>query len=387
MSPCIHCDRGEVLELPGYGSFRRITSDCRPWDAGGRLGICTFCATVQKPVTPAWLEECRRIYARYHAYHQGQGAEQAVFLPGGAGQARSKAFLSWVFGRVPAAAAGRLLDVGCGNGNLLASMSELFPGWRLAGADLGDGHRAEVEAIAHVEGFHNRGLEDLPGGFDLVTAVHLLEHLDQPVRSLGALAACLVPGGRLALEVPNLRSNPFDLLIADHASHFTPASLRRDLAAGGLRGAVHEDVIPRELSALVQRQESADAPKEGRPDLAGADADSLAATRTLVDHHLAWLLELRTLARQRADREGSVALLGSSIAAGWLAGELDGRASCFVDEDPARTGGSFLGRPILTPSELPKQASLLLPLPPATAGAVAPRMAALGLDVVLPPPW
>ena len=37
--------------------FRRITSDCRPWPAGGRLCACQGCGSVQKLVDDAWNRE------------------------------------------------------------------------------------------------------------------------------------------------------------------------------------------------------------------------------------------------------------------------------------------------------------------------------------------
>lgn len=385
MNLCIHCRHAEIDEWHEYGQFRRITSDCRPWSAGGHLGVCPHCATVQKPSTQAWLEECRRIYGDYHAYYQGKGAEQAVFLAGGLGQVRSKAFLTWIFSTLPPAETGRLLDVGCGNGNLLASMAELFPRWRLAGADLGEAHRSEIEAIPQVEWFHSQGLENLPGSFDLITAVHLLEHLDRPLPGLQILAASLKPGGRLAIEVPDLSSNPFDLLIADHASHFTASSLSRALEACGLQGRVFADVIPRELSVIAHSRQFLDDRSALDPGPAGAD--EVGGVRIMVERHLAWLRALLVSAREAANQGSKVALMGSSIAAGWLAAELPGRIECFIDEDSNRAGSSFLDLPILAPEQLPRNTLLLLPMTPATADSVAARMTAMGLRVVPPPPW
>ena len=387
MSSCLHCGQPGLQEWPEFGRLHRITSDCRPWGAGGQLGICTTCAAVQKPVTEHWHEECGRIYGHYHAYHQGKGADQRVFLSGGAGLARSKAFLALVLAGIPPTATGRLLDVGCGNGNLLAEMSRLHPRWRLAGADLGEDHRAEIEAIPNVEWFHSTGWEDLTGSFDLVTVVHLLEHLDQPVQCLKALALCLAPGGRLAIEVPNLRTNPFDLVITDHCSHYTAASLHRVLAASGLRSQILEDSIPREITAIARGLEDADSPSGFLDGTEPSKSEKVEEVRVLVEHHLDWLSALLKLARESASHGSKLAIMGSSIAAGWVAGELDGLVDVFIDEDPDRIGGSFLGLLILAPEKLPKNVPLLLPMTPATAVGVAARMTALGLHVILPPPW
>jgi 2-polyprenyl-3-methyl-5-hydroxy-6-metoxy-1,4-benzoquinol methylase len=385
MGLCIHCGHSTIRECPQYGQFHRITSDCRPWAAGGQLGICTHCATVQKPISETWIDECRRIYSDYNAYHQGNGAEQAVFQTDGFGLSRSRALLTWVFDTIPPVHDGQLLDFGCGGGHLLATMSELFPDWRLAGADLGDLHRAKIEGIPRVEHFHSGRLDQLPDSYHLITAVHLVEHLDHPSGTLKTLASHLHPGGRMVIEVPNLQANPFDLLIADHVSHFTVASLHRLLLASNLQGFLRENVIPRELSAIVQPR------PESLPALAADDKppapDDLGTIQALVDRHLAWLKALLSLARQLAEETPPLALMGSSIAAGWLAGELGDKVACFVDEDPNRIGCSFLGRPILSPGELHSQATLLLPMVPSTASAVAERFTGIGIPCRVPPPW
>lgn len=379
---CLHCGAAELREWAEFGAFHQITSDCRPWRLGGRLGLCRLCGTVQKPLTDDWLAECKLIYANYHAYHQGKGAEESVFAPDGSRQARSSAFVAWVMSLNPLPAQGRLLDFGCGNGNLLTTVSERFPAWQLTGADVSDLHRQGIENIPNAEWRRSMPIGDLPGPFDMITAVHLLEHLPQPGPQLRLLAEKLGPEGRLAIEVPSLEANPFDLLIADHASHFTPTTLRRLLRSCGLDGPVVDDVIPREISALVAYQ------GHGHSGLMPQEPRALVeATERLVERHLAWLADLRDLARTTRGQSRKLALMGSSVGACWLAGELHGEVDWFVDEDPHRIGGTLLDIPILAPADLSTQAALLLPMPIRTASTVALRLQALGLTPILPPRW
>jgi SAM-dependent methyltransferase len=131
-------------------------------------------------------------------------------------------------------ASGRVLDVGCGAGELLAGYHAL--GWATFGVD----PAAESVAAAQQRGatVHRGTLADVPwpaGSFELVTFSHSLEHIPEPVATLRRAASLLVPGGRIAIEVPNwacwqrrlFDGRWFHLDLPRHVQHFSPRSLRR----------------------------------------------------------------------------------------------------------------------------------------------------------------
>jgi SAM-dependent methyltransferase len=102
----------------------------------------------------------------------------------------------------------RVLDFGCGPGRVTAPFKRLLPASRLHGSDIDreaiDWARANLGAIAAFAS--NAAVPPLPradGSFDLVYAVSVFTHLDEPsqLRWLAELARILVPDGWLIATV------------------------------------------------------------------------------------------------------------------------------------------------------------------------------------------
>lgn len=352
-APCLICGAAGMRVFPDFAALPRITSDSRPWPAGGALVQCRDCGAVQKPTGDTWRTEISEIYADYAVYHQSGGAEQPVFAPdGGAGAPRSEVLLRRLFDAQELAPEGRMVDVGCGNGGLLRSFAKIAPGWRLNGADQNARHRDEILGVAGVEGFFAGRPSEFPGTFDLVTLVHCLEHVPDPCAFLADIAAKLNPGGAIFVEVPDLTQNPFDLLIADHCTHFTRTTLSRLAGRAGLAVAgLANDWVGKELSAVLRADGDVGLDPDGRTD------------GTSVDGALRWLERAMAKAGDYANSDRTFGIFGTSIAGVWLFSASRGAAKFFVDEDPVRAGRDFMGRPVLHPVDVPDDAVVILAAP------------------------
>ena len=127
---------------------------------------------------------------------------------------------------------GRLLDVGCGSGDLALAFRR--QGWAVSGIE----PSREAAAIAHGHGIdvHCGTLDDAPwpdGTFDAVVMNHSLEHVGDPLAALRATRRLLAPGGALGVAVPNFRgwqrrvfgSAWFQLDLPRHLQHFEARTL------------------------------------------------------------------------------------------------------------------------------------------------------------------
>src|SRR5262245_2829872 len=127
----------------------------------------------------------------------------------------------------------RLLDFGCGTGFNLRYLSEFGD---VSGADR---LRPEDRAFRRDDGFElldaDRDLVRHRGAFDLVTALDVLEHLDDDLEGLRQLRTVLAAGGQIVLTVPAygwLWGG--EDVISQHRRSYTRAALVRTCEAAGL---------------------------------------------------------------------------------------------------------------------------------------------------------
>jgi 2-polyprenyl-3-methyl-5-hydroxy-6-metoxy-1,4-benzoquinol methylase len=149
-------------------------------------------------------KELERFYSTGYrrAMRKAVGIESYVASPNYLAQARS--LVAWVEPLLPSE--GRWLDVGAAYGLLLSEVRRVVPRWSLHAVEPSADARPALEQIAELEmdfpAFW-RGRTGERSHFDVVSLVHVLEHLRDPWSALRELRARLKPGGLLLVEVPN----------------------------------------------------------------------------------------------------------------------------------------------------------------------------------------
>lgn len=376
---CIACTADRLLEISGFSQLPRVTSDSKPFRSGGRLAVCQACGMVQKLPDAQWLAEIGDIYRDYEMYHQSAANDQAVFDPvSGKPMGRCEVLARRLLESGSLSSSGSLLDVGAGSGAMLAAFSTACPGWRLYGLDLDDRKEQSLRTIPRFEQLFTTPPEQVGQRFDLLTLIHSLEHFPDPVAMLRSLRGLIAPGGRLFVQVNNADRTPFDLVVADHMSHFTPQSLGCLVARAGLGvEGVRTDWVNKELSLLATDVPHAAAPQCEEP----------AAATARVRRDVAWLVGMLDHARGTALQagKGRFGVFGTSVAATWLASGLGDDIDFYVDEDPARRGRTHLSRPILTPDQVPSGATVYLAFIGDVSAQIGRRLGKLPIRFAAPP--
>jgi SAM-dependent methyltransferase len=375
-STCHICESRSVKPIPGFGDLFQVTSDCRLWKRGGVLNICKGCGTLQKPLTAAYENERNTIFDTYQVYYQSQGAEQRVFQQeAGTSQPRSVPIIDRLTKLYRLPETGELLDIGCGNGSFLRSFSRRKPSWRLSGLEVTDTHKQSITEIENVVQFYIGDLDAVDHTFDAIALIHTLEHISDPIRFLTRVRNLLKPTGVLLIQVPDYGMNSFDLIIADHCSHFTKNSLQHLVDRSRYQTELIDDtLVPKELTLIAVKN---DGPR------AAPGLPVLMEPRPVEDA-IGWLSSVAVLGRRLADG-GNFGIFGTSIAASWIFGSIENGIEFFVDEDPGRIGRLFFERPVHHPRSVPGGSHVYIVLPHPIAQAIADRVRFENCIVHIPP--
>lgn len=96
----------------------------------------------------------------------------------------------------------RVLDIGCGGGDFLATLAADVSRTGLETSSFGQ-DQTRAKGIEVVDSTIEDFARDHEGAFDVVTALQVLEHVAAPREFLFAAARALAPGGHLVIAVPN----------------------------------------------------------------------------------------------------------------------------------------------------------------------------------------
>lgn len=165
------------------------------------LRRCDSCGLVFTSPRPS--DEVLADYYRDSYYQKGRASYQQL-------QAEAPAFGDHALARRMRRMTGqrrsrglRSVDVGCGGGALV----EAFAGAGFEACGL-EPNRAVAESGVAL----GRAISQVPidalgqGTFDVVTCMHVLEHIPDPMTFVRCLVKCLAPGGLLVIEVPDYGS-------------------------------------------------------------------------------------------------------------------------------------------------------------------------------------
>lgn len=134
----------------------------------------------------------------------------------------------------------QILDAGCGNGTLLATLAARISPSSLYGIEFSEAAITGAPSLIRSRIAHGDLVTELPRFFDspvdILISSEVLEHVVDPTRILAMMRGALKPGGVAVLTVPaRMRWWSSQDVFAGHVQRFEPQEFRAMIERAGLR--------------------------------------------------------------------------------------------------------------------------------------------------------
>ncbi|MSP53881.1 MAG: class I SAM-dependent methyltransferase [Gammaproteobacteria bacterium] len=147
---------------------------------------------------------------------------------------KKKIVLSLITRLVPINKESKILDIGCGSGLMLNALGELGQTYGMDISDEAIGFSKEIFKGQVMKGALPDEVPYQENFFNLITALDVVEHVEEDIKSLIALRARLCSGGKAIITVPAYMFlwSAFDE-INEHKRRYTLSELKEKLLQAG----------------------------------------------------------------------------------------------------------------------------------------------------------
>jgi 2-polyprenyl-3-methyl-5-hydroxy-6-metoxy-1,4-benzoquinol methylase len=361
------------LDLP-TNSF--TISDCSRWNGPNPQFYVCNCGYVGKLLNDSYKKALDRSYENYDPYWQNRKTEnqetvseqKSLDLSTKKLLNRSGLLIKYLiessFISLKTANPINILEYGCGSGPFIDALTNSeIKNYLVDAADLNDTHYEAISKKSKFRRFYNLVNQEIDQAYDLITLVHVLEHVNDPIELLNDLSKLLAEDGKILLQIPNALINPFDFIIADHLSHFNILNIINLIQKSNLELLNYSiEVIPKEITLLLGRKL-----KEFNKIEIPALNDKMELPRDFIYYYE------NTIDRLGPKQE--IIIYGTSIGSLWLTSVVEQKGfkvSAYLDEDEGRVGNNINSVKIMHPKDfnLFEQAIVLIPLAPILAAEI-----------------
>lgn len=354
---CLSCGAADWHENREFSALPRVASDSTPFVAGGRICVCLQCGLIQKVTDACWKSEIDGIYRDYKMYELTGGADQVLFGEGGVTRAEKIADI--LAQHIPESFSGNAIDIGCGTGGFLRAFGGKCPNAALYGQEIDDKNLHYLEKIANFKALFTTEAPSRGRCFDVIVSIHCFEHIYNYANYFNEINGIRTDSTRILLQVPDIGTSLFDIVIADHAAHFSQASLQ-DCLDRYLPGFAVSKPIHKELTAIFPAQRAGTPP--------AADAEKLTQALDARVNYLTRLLA--HIDGQHLDEFG---VYGTTIAGAWLTAAYADKIAFYVDDDVLKHGKTFQGKKVISAEQVPANGRVVMPFGAAAIQSILRR--------------
>lgn len=352
MNRCLVCGSSELVPLLRLPAGLTITSLCKTIEGSVSSSFCRRCEHVQTTPLPNLAE----YYAdNYRILAQSAEEDQLLTLPDGKLTYRLMHQAETFLGSFEIPIGAHILDYGCAKAETLRRICKIRSDLIPFCFDVSDGYIEFWETFVSEANWSTHQIkEKWKSSFDFVTTFFALEHVESPRAFVCEIYDLLQTGGKIYGIVPNLLTNPADLVVADHVNHFTVSSLTHLLRDCGFSGI--EIFDERHPGALLFIANKSPIPEKHHL----GDTKLEEHVVQIANYWEEYVEKVRSFENDHSAND-NVAIYGSGFYGSFIFASLrdPGKVRYFVDQNPYRRQMPHLGVPVISPAEIPSDLEVL----------------------------
>ena len=185
-------------------------------------------------------------YESYELWGNEKSGDKIIFQNGLATVGKSEKIFDFLNLKIENFKYKSILDFGCQRGAFLSQIKN-HRGY-LAGLDVSEKYREAIEGLGSI--YYGPG-DEINKKFDIITLIHVIEHLVDLKTSLVDIKNALNNCGSVLIQVPDVANQPTDSYVIDHKHHFSKQSLLRSFCIlADLNENYFENIVPGELTSI-----------------------------------------------------------------------------------------------------------------------------------------
>lgn len=195
--------------------------------------MCKTCG-VATNAHPFSSEELEKLYGEEYTLNT-LGNEEHQFFTSNGPVPRSQVFFDWILPHIPESFSS-LLEIGCGEGNVLKRFQAQFPDKQIRGID-GNVRACELARAKGLDVNQRLIFDDhvvLPSS-DIIILIAVLEHIEEIQQFIAVLRRAMNDRGRIIFCLPVQDYPGYDIFFAEHIWHFTTHQCMALLERNGFR--------------------------------------------------------------------------------------------------------------------------------------------------------
>lgn len=350
MKACRIC--GRVLNGPVYSaSTESITSVRSIITTPLVVYICHNCCHVQKPALPSASEYYDK---DYRISLESDNFDQLYDTVGDRCIYRTDYQAELVLNLVNLPSNARILDFGAGKASTLSKIISRRPDLVPFVFDVSDNYKKYWINLPNEQSATHKIPDSWGNKFSLVMAHFVLEHVEYPIIFFNSVAKLLNENGYFFFTIPNLFSNPGDLIAVDHVNHFSIISIKELLQKTNFSLVAIDETLFRGAWVCVAKRGN---------DLSRKDIKAQLVFENKINDVVKFWLEFDKKLKIATDKFKTFpsAIFGAGVYGTYIAAKIRDftRLKCFLDNSPHLANSSHLGFPVVVPQNIPEDIEII----------------------------